>query len=82
MTLGWRELPWGVGSEARADADKHRITEGSRLASVQAGLEWLQPVPTGNLQWMLTCALPRKALPPPPPWQEGGWVALPSDSWN
>lgn len=45
MTLGCTALP-----EEWAGATKHWVTEGVRLASVQAGRWWLQPALTGNLQ--------------------------------
>lgn len=75
MTLGWLELPQGVGSETRADAGKHQVTEGASLAPVHAGLGWLQPVWAGSAEWMPAWAWPKEELPPPPQ-QEGGGCAL------
>lgn len=51
-----------MGSEARADAGKHRVTEGASLAPVHAGPGWLQPVLTGALWCTAARALPRASF--------------------
>ena len=54
-----------MGSEARAEAGKHRVTESASLAPVHPGPGWLQPVLTGYCGARLPGHC--HGLPPPPP---------------